>query len=218
MRCGLPFLELLLLSLLFGHVITISMSAVAGFGPNDLQPDELSGRQIDVFTQSGGEGLSAPDGFFGPEDDVYLFANVSYNGWPVVGVIVAFEVRTANDSIFTASGEMTNQTGAAVMSLRLPRAEVLIEPYYGYWKVTATAAIAEVLVNDTVQFKLLHLIPGDVNRDYVVNIIDLAVVALAFSSTPGMPNWNPHADINGDGTVDIFDLITVAVHFNEESW
>lgn len=218
MRHRLLLVELLLLSLLLEQVITTPMLVEAGSGLNGLQSDALSGQQIDVFTQSGGEGLSAPDGFFGPEDGVYLFANVSYNGWPVVGVIVAFEVRTANDSIFTTSGEMTNQTGTAAMNLRLPRPEMLIEPYYGYWKVTTTVAIAEVLVNDTVQFKLLHLIPGDVNHDYVVDIIDLTVVALAFSSTPEMPNWNPRADINGDGTVDIFDLITVAVHFNEQSW
>jgi hypothetical protein len=147
-----------------------------------------------------------------------LFANISYNGWPVVGIMVAFEVRAADKTIFTASGEVTNQTGTAAMNLRLPRPELLTESSYGYWKVIATANIAEVMVNDTLQFKLLHLIPGDVNHDYVVDIIDLTVVALAFNSTPDKPEWNPHADINGDEVVDIFDLVTVAVHFNEVSW
>jgi hypothetical protein len=171
-----------------------------------------------VFTQTGGEGPSTPDGFFGPDDAIYLFANVSYNAWPVVGVMVAFEVRTANDTVFTASGVATNQTGTATMNVRLPRPDTLTEPLYGNWTVIATAVIAETMVNDTVQFRLLHLIPGDVNHDYVVDIIDLTIVALAFSSKPGQANWNSRADINNDGIVNIIDLVTVTVHFNEKSW
>jgi len=207
-----------MLLLLLGQLVMNPVLTFSSSGANDLQPDGLGGRQVDVFTQSGGEGPSTADGFFGPDDAVNLFANVSYNGWPVVGIIVAFEVRTADDTIFAALGEVSNQTGMAVMNLRLPRPETLAESSYGYWNVTATVAIAEVLVNDTLQFKLLHLIPGDVNRDYVVDILDLTLVAVAFSSTPGQPNWNPQADIDNNGTVDIFDLVTVAVHFNEVSW
>ena len=208
----------ILLFLLLGQLVMSPISAFSGSGANDSQPNGLSGRQVDVFTQSGGEGPSIPDGFFGPDDAVYLFANVSYNDWPVVGVMVAFEVRTANDTVFTASGVVSNENGTAAMNLRLPRPEALTEPLYGNWTVTATATIAEVMVNDTVQFKLLHLIPGDVNHDYVVDIIDLTIVALAFSSRPDQPNWNFRADINRDDVVNIIDLVTVAIHLNEKSW
>jgi len=57
--------------------------------------------------------------------------------------------------------------------------------------------------------------PGDINADRIVDIFDIATVALAFGSTPSEPNWNPVADINNDGTVDIFDLVVVALHFGE---
>ncbi len=208
----------MLLSLLLWQLIIVPISVTSSLGMDDSAPDELSGRKVDVFTQSGGEGPWTPDGFFGPEDEVYLYANVSYNGWPVVSVMVAFEVRTANDTIFTVSGVVTDQEGTAEMTFRLPRAEILTEPYYGNWTVTAAVTIAEVLVNDTLQFKLLHLIPGDANRDYVVDIIDLTIVALAFSSRLGQPNWDSRADFNGDDVVNIFDLVTVAVHYHERSW
>lgn len=58
-------------------------------------------------------------------------------------------------------------------------------------------------------------IPGDVDGDSQVDIFDLVIVALAFSSTPTSPNWDPNADINGDNIVDIFDLVVVALHFAE---
>ena len=58
-------------------------------------------------------------------------------------------------------------------------------------------------------------IQGDINADEVVDIFDIATVALAFSSTPSDPNWNPIADINSDGNVNIFDIVVVAVHFGE---
>jgi len=56
---------------------------------------------------------------------------------------------------------------------------------------------------------------GDVNADDIVDIFDIATVALAFGSTPSEPNWNPVADINNDGIVDIFDIVVVALHFGE---
>ena len=52
----------------------------------------------------------------------------------------------------------------------------------------------------------------DVNRDGIVDIKDLIVVATNFNKT------GPHAaDINGDGVVDITDLIMVAAAINLEA-
>ena len=46
---------------------------------------------------------------------------------------------------------------------------------------------------------------GDVNRDGVVNILDLVMVAVNFSKT-----GENNADVNGDGIVNILDLVQVA--------
>ena len=59
--------------------------------------------------------------------------------------------------------------------------------------------------------------PGDINADGIVDIFDIATVALAFGSTPSDPNWNSIADINNDNIVDIFDIVVVALHFGETS-
>jgi hypothetical protein len=48
--------------------------------------------------------------------------------------------------------------------------------------------------------------PYDLNRDGVVDIVDLVLVANRFGETiVGQPDVNP--DLNGDGAVDILDLV-----------
>ena len=49
--------------------------------------------------------------------------------------------------------------------------------------------------------------PADVNRDGVVNILDLTLVAQAFGTD------KPQGDVNGDGVVNVFDLVFVANEF-----
>lgn len=61
----------------------------------------------------------------------------------------------------------------------------------------------------SVQIRLI----GDLNGDSVVDIYDAIILANAFYSVQGAPNWNPNADINGDGIVDIFDAIFLTSHF-----
>ena len=59
--------------------------------------------------------------------------------------------------------------------------------------------------------------PGDVNLDWIVDIVDIVIIALAFGSTPIDPNWNPHADIAAEyGLIDIVDIVLAAIHFGEE--
>jgi hypothetical protein len=57
--------------------------------------------------------------------------------------------------------------------------------------------------------------PGDINGDGTVDIYDAIILAGAFNSMLGSPNWNPNADINGDGWVDIYDAIILAGHYNQ---
>ncbi len=54
----------------------------------------------------------------------------------------------------------------------------------------------------------------DVNKDYVVNILDLVLIGSNFGKTiSGKPRPNP--DVKPDGVVNIFDIIPVATHFGE---
>lgn len=59
-------------------------------------------------------------------------------------------------------------------------------------------------------------VPADLNQDGKVDMRDIAIVAMAYGSTIGSPNWNPLADLNADGFVDMRDLAIVAKHFGEQ--
>lgn len=60
-------------------------------------------------------------------------------------------------------------------------------------------------------------IPGDLNADGIVNILDGILLSNAFNSVPGTPTWNANADINGDNVVNILDAIIFANHFGQTS-
>ena len=91
---------------------------------------------------------------------------------------------------------------------------------FGKGNYTLSAVVEPVpeeinTLNNILDCWIIITSPGDINADGIVDIFDIATVALAFGSTPSEPNWNPVADINNDGTVDIFDIVVVAIHFGE---
>ena len=67
------------------------------------------------------------------------------------------------------------------------------------------------LINGIVKVK----IPGDINGDDTVNLLDAILASAAYGSKPGNPKWNPEADLNGDGVIDILDVIKLSMHFGQ---
>ena len=71
--------------------------------------------------------------------------------------------------------------------------------------------------NNTDRYPLIYpygYIPSpDVNDDKIVDIYDIVMIAKAFGSKPGYPNWNPITDLVQDGVIDIFDVVTVSSNF-----
>jgi len=57
---------------------------------------------------------------------------------------------------------------------------------------------------------------GDINKDGVVDLLDLVIVTKAFGSTPTSPNWNPEADLNNDEIINICDITIVTVSYNKK--
>jgi parallel beta-helix repeat protein len=59
------------------------------------------------------------------------------------------------------------------------------------------------------------VIPGDINADGIVELMDFFVASNAYNSQPGKTNWNPNADINDDGMVEMMDFFIMSQHYNE---
>jgi len=172
-----------------------------------------SGRDIDVYTQypapHGGQGENMPSNPFRPKTMVFLYANVTYNSWPVAQKIVSFEIEHGEWN-FILTGT-TNSSGMVGVRFTIPWPDINQEErVLGIWNVTATVNIADVVVEDKLWF---YVSITDLNCDGKVDIKDIAIVAVAFGSYPGQPKWNPIADINGDERIDVKDIARVAVDY-----
>lgn len=56
-------------------------------------------------------------------------------------------------------------------------------------------------------------ITGDVNGDYMINMKDISLAALAFGSKPGDSRWNTQADIDQDAKIKRYDVAMIARNF-----
>jgi len=54
-----------------------------------------------------------------------------------------------------------------------------------------------------------------VNADEIVDIFDIARIAIVFGMTNPHLGWDPNADLTNDETISIFDVVLVALHFGE---
>lgn len=84
----------------------------------------------------------------------------------------------------------------------------------GNYTVTLNATTDYALWNTT-SHQVLVTFKTDLNRDGKVDLQDLVIIAAAYGSKPGDPNWNAMADVNGDGKVDLIDLVMVAVDYGK---
>lgn len=80
-------------------------------------------------------------------------------------------------------------------------------------KVVLAALLSLVALTAVSFVPSAYAIPGDLNGDDVVDIIDIAQAALAFGSAVGDPGYDPEADMNVDGIIDLFDLVMIVLEF-----
>jgi hypothetical protein len=58
-------------------------------------------------------------------------------------------------------------------------------------------------------------IPGDLDCDCEVDIMDIMLVASIWHTAAGDPDFNPDYDLDGNSRIDIVDIMLVAVHWGE---
>jgi len=126
------------------------------------------GRVIDLYDQYpdpfGGQGPQTPSDMFWPQKEVELYANVTYNEWPVQNKLVGFEVRGPHDELVDILTATTDAYGVAHTTYRIPWPCDDPESWFGVWTITASVDIACIVVNDTMQFHfdyLVHWYGGD---------------------------------------------------------
>jgi hypothetical protein len=91
----------------------------------------------------------------------------------------------------------------------------------GNYTIKAIASQVEnetVLKNNEFSYSLIRVsIPGDINADRTVNIIDISKAARAFGSKLGEDRFEPNADMNEDRTINILDISAIAKEFGKEA-
>jgi len=124
----------------------------------------LEGRIIDVYTQYpapyGGQGPNNPSDLFWPQKEVELYANVTYDWWPVQQKDVAFEIRDPAGLLWTTLVGRTDEYGVASVAFRIPWPCDNPEELFGVWTVSASVDVACIIISDTLWFHF----------DYLVNI------------------------------------------------
>jgi hypothetical protein len=151
------------------------------------------GGAIDVYTETRrfcgvttdkiGAGPGQPADAYTGDEHVTLYANVTYNGDGMQNRLVSWEVWRPDGSgglmFYFTSTSMTNSTGVATMSFRIPIFCENATGHHGKWWVLAKVTVPqcqeepheEITVNDTIQFDVGYLIEVSIleaiNQPYV---------------------------------------------------
>lgn len=90
---------------------------------------------------------------------------------------------------------------------------------YGNYTLNATAEPVPDETNTgdntSADGTILVTIPGDLDGDFKVTHADFMILANAYGSRSGDPNWNPNADFYYNGVIGLTDLVTLAIHYGQ---
>ena len=134
--------------------------------------NQLPGRQIDLYGGAvnggygkvpfpapyGGQGPNQPMDLVIPQSEVTLFANVTYNLWPVRNKRVTFTVKDPYGNVRFTLVSLTNDSGIAKVTFRMPWPAEDPENLFGVWNVIATVSVADESINDTLSFHYDYLV------------------------------------------------------------
>jgi parallel beta-helix repeat protein len=146
-------LLLIVCFLMPGEISVFALSPNSG--SKEWQISQI-GPNLDVFTQRGGAGHSAPSDAFAPEELVILYSNVTYSDSPVQNDLVTFEIHDAAGNVRATLNNYTNASGVATAFFRLPQSGLpgSEDPtVFGNWTVISTAEVNGNVVSDAVTFE-----------------------------------------------------------------
>lgn len=120
--------------------------------------------------------------------------------------------QTANFSVSASTPKMPQQPEYSNMTFNMPKKNVKL----GNYTIHAATNFNVVQTSiDTEQISVILL--GDINKDYLINMKDIAADILLYQTTPSSPNWNPDADLNKDGLVNMRDIAALVHYFGNSA-
>jgi hypothetical protein len=136
-----------------------------------------------------------------------------------------FDENTVDVAVYaTPSAPPAILIGSKTVSLQILERATITFTYnmtmaYGNYTINATAGPVSGETNtgdnSLTDGKLLVTIQGDIDGDFKVGLQDLVRLALAYSSHPGNPKWNPNSDIDNNGVIGLTDLVLLALHYGQ---
>jgi hypothetical protein len=160
----------------------------------------LIGRAIDLYDQYpdpfGGQGFYQSSDMFWPQKDVELYANVTYNEWPMTNKLVGFEVRGPHNELVDLLMAVSDYYGVAHTTYHIPWPCDDPEYWFGVWTITATVDVVCIVVHDTLQFHFDYLVHWYGGDPYKVTTdkeeyghCEYINVNVTFGSHSQMPRW-----------------------------
>lgn len=154
-----------------GHYIPTDTAKIVN-GTYTVLSGFHTGRRIDLYGGANNAGYGAkvfPDDYNGrgpnkpmdlviPQSEVYLYAEVTYNLWPVQSKAVTFEIIDNKGKTWAKFVAITNASGIASITFRMPWVCENPEQYLGVWTVVATTNLADQVINDTLTFHYDYMV------------------------------------------------------------
>lgn len=193
----------ILIALLFNIMITVPTGS------------SIAESRIDAFTWKGGQGDNVPSPPFAIEEEVILYTNVTYGGWPEPNKDVIFQIIDPLGRIYFLA-ERTDESGLATVTFAFPIFENYTENF-GSWIVFASASIAGEPTVDKLVFDVRWIL-GDINNNLEVDLYDVILICVAYGANTSDPEWNLLCDVAEPyGIINIIDVVTVTANY-EETW
>jgi len=139
-------------------IMTIMLISFSSLGYN-VKPTFSTGQggKLDIFTQKepfSGRGLNMSSDAFGPEEEVMIYASVTYNDYPVGGALVGFEIHGPENSMYNITLCTSNQTDDSGIARIRFRIGLISQMNFGEWKVFGTVLVADKVCLDFLSFKV----------------------------------------------------------------
>jgi hypothetical protein len=219
---------LLIVALIFSSLTLRSapvLAALSGLVTSAASPSNAApsiGQQITVTINIDMSGANSPDNYLGSFTGTLDWSTSVLSYSSNSGIQGGF---TGNvNSSGAGSGHLVfngaNASGATgniiVLTITFnvvgAGTSVLHLAYSAMAAATTFANLLPILTVTDGQFVVAAL-PGDLDSDCDVDIVDIMLVASRWNMALGDPLYDPRYDLDGDGDIDIVDIMLVAIHW-----